>query len=155
MDDPLPVKLTTSRMAMPLLSSLGVSCPSDEGIRHESKNFRDLEKIEMDRVMNQGPNSQNFLRQILKIFVTLGLNILRFLYTKSIFSKQISLKIDIVYYKSNKIPIFMFISSKIYVKVTKILRICRKKLCEYPPRGKIYKTFYVIFLKFFLTLKWI
>ncbi len=41
-----------------------------------------------------------------------------------------------LYYKSNKIPIFLcLIGPKIHVKVTKILRICRKKYCEYRPSG--------------------
>jgi hypothetical protein len=56
----------------------------------------------------QGPYSKNFLQQILKIFVTLGLNILKFYRSNVCFSWQISLKVDIIYYKSNKIPIFMF-----------------------------------------------
>ena len=38
----------------------------------------------------QGGYSQNFLRQILKIFVTLGLNILRFYRPKVFFKANIS-----------------------------------------------------------------
>ncbi len=75
--------------------------------------------------------SQNL--KIRKMFVTLGLNILRF-YRPKMFLKQISVKFDVIYYKSNKKPYFLcLIGSKIHVKVSKILRICRKKFCEYPP----------------------
>jgi hypothetical protein len=40
--------------------------------------------------IEQGGYSQNFLRQILKIFVTLGLNILRFYGPKGFFKANIS-----------------------------------------------------------------
>ncbi len=39
---------------------------------------------------DQGGYSQNFLRQILKIFITLGLNILRFYRPKVFFKANIS-----------------------------------------------------------------
>ncbi len=49
--------------------------------------------------ISQGGYSQNFLRKLVKISVTLSLNILSFL-------KQISLEVDITYIISSKIPIF-------------------------------------------------
>ncbi len=49
---------------------------------------------------------KNFLSQILKIFVTLGINILRFYRPQAFFSKQVSVKVDVIYYKGSKIPIF-------------------------------------------------
>jgi hypothetical protein len=48
----------------------------------------------------QGPNSQNFFSQICKIFVTLDFNILELLRLKW-FLKQISVKLDVFYYRSN------------------------------------------------------
>ncbi len=54
---------------------------------------------------DQGGYSQNFLRKFVKISVTLGLNILRF-YRSKVFSKQILVEVDVIYYKGNKIPIF-------------------------------------------------
>jgi len=39
--------------------------------------------------IDQDGNSQNFLRQILKIFITLGLNFLRFLILKVVFKAYI------------------------------------------------------------------
>jgi hypothetical protein len=55
---------------------------------------------------HQGPDSQNFLSQIRKLFVTLGLSIFRFLKLK-VFLTQISLEIDVTYNKNNKMPSFM------------------------------------------------
>ncbi len=69
-------------------------------------------------VESQGGYSQNFLRKFVKISVTLGLSILSFFNTKSYFSKQISLEVDITYIKSSKIPIFLCeISSKTRLKL--------------------------------------
>jgi hypothetical protein len=48
-----------------------------------------------------GGYSQNFLSKFVKISVTLGLNILSFYK-----ANQILVKFDVVYYKSNKMPIF-------------------------------------------------
>jgi hypothetical protein len=53
----------------------------------------------------QGGYSQNFLRKFVKISVALGLNILRF-YRSKVFSKQILVEVDVIYYKSNEIHIF-------------------------------------------------
>ncbi len=50
-------------------------------------------------ITTQGGYSQNFLRKFVKVFVTLGLNILIFK-TKSAFLKQISLEVDITYIMS-------------------------------------------------------
>jgi hypothetical protein len=56
-----------------------------------------LEQYVAVKEPNLGPYSQNFLQQILKTFVTLGLNILRFYKPKaSVFSKQISVKVDVI-----------------------------------------------------------
>jgi hypothetical protein len=44
--------------------------------------------------------------KLLKIFVTLSLNILGFLRLK-VFFKQIPLEVDVSYNKNNEIPIFM------------------------------------------------
>jgi len=57
----------------------------------------------------QGPNSQSFFSQIRKIFVTLGLNILGFLGQSSVLLKQISIKLDVLNSKSNKIPLLRLI----------------------------------------------
>ncbi len=70
--------------------------------RNSIKIFYDKRKLE---IVALGGYSQNFLRQILKIFVTLGLNILRF-YRLKVFLQQILVKFDVVYNKSDKIPIF-------------------------------------------------
>ena len=56
-------------------------------------------------ILIQCGNSQNFLRQICKIFVTLGLKILRLLRQKIVFN-QISLKVDVNYCKNHKLLIF-------------------------------------------------
>ncbi len=77
-----------------------------------------------------GGYSQNFLRKFVKISVTLGL-ISWVFKTKSPFLKQISLEVDIPYTISKNTCFWCEISSKIQVKVTKILRICVKKFCEY------------------------
>ena len=50
----------------------------------------------------QGGNSQNFLRQILRIFVTLGLKILGLIRLK-VYLKQISFKADVNYKNINKL----------------------------------------------------
>jgi hypothetical protein len=74
--------------------------------------------------LSPGRYSQNFLRKILNFFV----NLTEIFQTLSVLSKQISVKVDVIYYKSNKISIFLcLIGSKIHVKVTKILRNCLKK----------------------------
>ncbi len=57
----------------------------------------------------QGPNSQNFFSQIRKIFVTLGPNILGFLRQRSVLLKKISIKLDVLNSKSNKIPLLRLI----------------------------------------------
>jgi hypothetical protein len=56
--------------------------------------------------MGHGGYSQNILRKFVKIAVTLGLNTLKFFRSKVFFSKQISVKVDVINYKSNKTPIF-------------------------------------------------
>jgi hypothetical protein len=61
-------------------------------------------KIWQDMV--HGGCSQNFLRQILKIFVTVGLNILRF-YRSKVFLKQISVKMILYTIKKIKYLLFM------------------------------------------------
>jgi hypothetical protein len=52
-----------------------------------------------------GGYSQNFLPKFVNISITLGPNILIF-YRSKVFSKQILVEVDVIYYKSNKIPIF-------------------------------------------------
>ncbi len=47
------------------------------------------------------------------------------------FLTQISLEIDVTYNKNNKMPIFMYNIFSNPFKVMKILRIWRKKFCEY------------------------
>jgi hypothetical protein len=47
----------------------------------------------------------HFLRQICKLFITLGLNILRLLWLQVFFEVNI-ISIDVIYIKNNKIPIF-------------------------------------------------
>ncbi len=49
--------------------------------------------------------------------------------------KQISYEVDFTYNENNKITIFLGVrASEIHLEVTKILRICCKKFCEYGPR---------------------
>ncbi len=68
----------------------------------------EYEKLIVFRVsfkpQTRGPYSQNFLCQIRKFFVTLGVNIIGFLRLKVGFLKQISVKLDVIYYTSNKTP---------------------------------------------------
>ncbi len=54
--------------------------------------------------MKQSGDSQNFLQQICKIFVTLGFKILR-LFRLKVLLKQISLKGDVNHRISHKVPI--------------------------------------------------
>ncbi len=56
----------------------------------------------------QGLYSQNFLKQILKNFVTLGLKILRFYRPKVYFQSKYQKMVDVFSCKSKKIPIFYF-----------------------------------------------
>ncbi len=77
---------------------------------------------------------KTFQYKFVKIFVSLGLSILSFSILKVLFLKQISLEVYITYIISSKKNLFLCeISSKIQVKVTKILRIWVKKFCEYGP----------------------
>ncbi len=56
--------------------------------------------------MNQGPNLQNFLWKIfMETIPNFGSQYLEILKTKSVF-RQISLKVDVIYVKSTKLPIF-------------------------------------------------
>ena len=52
-------------------------------------NENETDALQKQSFFLQGGNSQNFLRQILNIFVTLGLNILRFLRLKVVFKADI------------------------------------------------------------------
>ncbi len=61
-------------------------------------------KEKLEQIMRSGAIFTK-LRQILKFFVTLGLNILRFYRPKVFLLKQILVKVDVKYYKTNKIPI--------------------------------------------------
>ncbi len=77
-----------------------------------------------------GPYSQNFLCEIHKIFVTLGLNILRFS-RLSVFWSNYHLKLMLHTIKIIKWLFLCVIASQIHLKVTNILRICSQKFCEY------------------------
>ena len=70
------------------------------------------------------------LTQILEIFLTLGLKILRLLRQKVVL-KHISLKVDV---NSVKIINYLFSMTNCcikHLKITKILQICLKNFCEF------------------------
>ncbi len=77
---------------------------------------------------------QNFLQQILKFFVFLGLNILIFCRQNVFFQSKYQKRLMISTIKVMTYLFFCSFGSKIHVKVTKILKIWLEKFCEYPPR---------------------
>ncbi len=87
----------------------------------------------MQKSQHLGPNSQNMLSQISWICITLGLNIMKILRLKLFFKAKYHLRWMLPTIKIINCLFLCVIASQIHLKVTKILRICRKKFCEFEP----------------------